>query len=192
MLGATVVLTFGMLWWPFVMYGPPDTSVSERFLHVLHRIFPFQRGLFEGKVSNLWCALSVRPFSIRERLPEHIQPLLALVVTLILIIPACYKLFRVGQGNTGSADDQRLLLWGMASTGLAFFLASFQVHEKSMSDGIGTHFFTLLEGCCLLSVVFLHEYLDIVAIDSSRSIASCLRLYPRHVCILVLAVFRRA
>jgi len=131
-LGVTVVSTFAMLWWPFLIYGPDDTTISERFLHVLGRIFPFQRGLFEGKVSNLWCALSVKPFSIRERLPQDMQPLLALVVTLFLIIPACYKLFSIGRRDRGSTDDQRLLLWGMASTGLAFFLASFQVHEKSI------------------------------------------------------------
>ena len=131
-LGIIVVVTFGMLWWPFLLYGPPDTTPSQRFLHVLKRIFPFQRGLFEGKVSNLWCALSVRPFSIRERLPNDIQPLVALFMTVLLIVPACYKSFCIGKRGNGNADDQRLLLWAMASTGLAFFLASFQVHEKSL------------------------------------------------------------
>ena len=131
-LGVTVVSTFCLLWWPSLLYGPPDTTATERLVHVLRRIFPFQRGLFEGKVSNLWCALSVKPFSVRERLPANIQPLLALVVTLFLIVPASYKLFCIGKRKRGNADDQRLLLWGMASTALAFFLASFQVHEKSI------------------------------------------------------------
>ena len=131
-LGATVIITFTLLWWPFLYYGPPDTTATERFMHVLHRIFPFQRGLFEGKVSNLWCALSVRPFSIRQRLPPDLQPLFALGLTMLFILPACYKLFQVGLRNRGDSNDQRMLLWGMASTGLAFFLASFQVHEKSI------------------------------------------------------------
>lgn len=131
-LGITVVVTFFMLWWPFLMYGPPDTTPLQRFLHVLKRIFPFQRGLFEGKVSNLWCALSVRPVSIRERLPQDIQPLVALFVTVLLIIPACYKIFSIGKRGNGNANDQRLVLWAMTSTGLGFFLASFQVHEKSL------------------------------------------------------------
>ena len=26
---------------------------------VLHRVFPFQRGLFEDKVANFWCCVSV-------------------------------------------------------------------------------------------------------------------------------------
>ena len=75
-LGITVILTFGILWAPFLVYGPShkETTALERAVHVLHRIFPFQRGLFEGKVSNLWCALSTKPVSIRERVPAEWQP----------------------------------------------------------------------------------------------------------------------
>lgn len=131
-LGATVVSTFALLWWPFLYYGPPDTTIVDRLIQVLHRIFPFERGLFEGKVSNLWCALSVKPLSIRQRLPQDMQATFALIFTILLIVPACYKLFCMGRRDRGDATDQRLLLWGMASTGLAFFLASFQVHEKSI------------------------------------------------------------
>ena len=135
MLGATVLVTFILLWWPFVYYGPSqeEVTLSGRLLHVVGRMFPFQRGLFEGKVSNLWCALSTKPISIRQRIPDGIQPLVALGMTLILILPACYKLFLVGRHPTCSRkQDWKVLLWGSASTGLAFFLASFQVHEKSI------------------------------------------------------------
>lgn len=69
-LGVTVIMTFSLLWWPFVTFGPEDTDHLDRLLQVLRRIFPFQRGLFEeGKVTNLWCALSVKPFRIRQRIP---------------------------------------------------------------------------------------------------------------------------
>ena len=134
-LGVTVVVIFVLHWWPFIYYAPSQEDVSpfERLLHVLHRMFPFQRGLFEGKVSNLWCALSIKPISIRQRLPEGIQPLVALGMTLLLILPACYTLFLIGQQQSSSRkQDWKLLLWGSASTALAFFLASFQVHEKSI------------------------------------------------------------
>jgi alpha-1,3-glucosyltransferase len=60
------------------------------------------------------------------------QPMAALTLTMLLIVPACYKLFCVGRRDRGDANDQRLLLWAISSTGLAFFLASFQVHEKSI------------------------------------------------------------
>jgi alpha-1,3-glucosyltransferase len=140
LLGVTVVVTFGLLWWPFVVYGPAATSGADRLLHVLRRIFPFQRGLFEGKVANLWCVLSLQPVRIRDRLPARFQPLAALSVTLVLIMPACVKLFWIGrqeaaaggQQSTLSPQHRRALLWGVTNTALAFFLASFQVHEKSL------------------------------------------------------------
>lgn len=62
-LGVTVILVFAVLWWPFLVWGPSDEDASgmsslgiilQRGKHVLHRIFPLERGLFEGKVANLW------------------------------------------------------------------------------------------------------------------------------------------
>lgn len=144
-LGVTVIITFAALWWPFLYYEQTaitaiSSTVVERFQHVLRRLFPFQRGLFEGKVSNLWCALSVKPFSIRQRIPSHLQPVAATGLTLLLISPAAYRLFQIGRQRYDSnvnyvANSQlhwKLVLWGAASSGLAFFLASFQVHEKSI------------------------------------------------------------
>jgi alpha-1,3-glucosyltransferase len=145
LLGITVITTFIALWWPFIVYGPMDTTYMDRFVHMLRRIIPLQRGLFEGKVSNIWCALSVKPFNIRQRIPAHMQPMAALTLTLILIAPCCYHLFQVGRGTTkysrsdGSKGsrrdwsyDRHHLLWGTTNCALAFFLASFQVHEKSL------------------------------------------------------------
>lgn len=141
-LGVTVIATFVLHWFPFIYNAPSLTDdgahVTARLLHVLNRMFPFQRGLFEGKVSNLWCALSTKPISIRQRIPESMQPMVALGMTLVLIMPACYKLFVVGQrrstnnNSSSNSNDWKMLLWGSASTALAFFLASFQVHEKSI------------------------------------------------------------
>jgi len=144
-LGITVILTFALHWWPFLYYGPSHennnnivstttTTVLDRILHVTHRMFPFNRGLFEDKVSNLWCVMSIKPISIRQRLPENLQPLIALSLTCCLILPACFKLFRIGYSSSSRRwqKDFKYLLWGSANTALAFFLASFQVHEKSI------------------------------------------------------------
>ena len=140
-LALTVIACFVTLWWPFVVWGPLDTNVRERITHVLRRIFPLQRGLFEGKVSNLWCALSVRPLRLRQRIPIERQPLAALGLTLILQCPVSICMFRAGrQGTcTGTTSNstflttpQQQLLWGATNSALAFFLASFQVHEKSL------------------------------------------------------------
>uniref|UniRef100_A0A7S0F5R9 Alpha-1,3-glucosyltransferase n=1 Tax=Craspedostauros australis TaxID=1486917 RepID=A0A7S0F5R9_9STRA len=138
-LGITVITTFLVMWLPFLINGPShvQTSVPERAVQILTRIFPFQRGLFESKVANLWCALSTKPFSIRERIAAEMQPLLALGLTTVLMLPSCVALFRMGAAKTTSdlqrqRKDATSLLWGATSCSLAFFLASFQVHEKSI------------------------------------------------------------
>lgn len=141
-LGLTVLIAFGLLWAPVIYYGPPNTTHLDRLLHVLRRIFPFQRGLFEGKVANLWCVLSTKPVRIRERLDPELQPLLALAVTLALTLPACVRMLRLGTetrtvGTNITFGDVThrhwtLLLWANMSSALSFFLASFQVHEKSI------------------------------------------------------------
>ena len=139
-LGLTVILTFAILWLPFttLIFQPDGTSGLnlDVWVQILKRLFPFQRGIFEGKVANIWCALSVKPFSIRDRILESTLPLAAAGLTLALILPPCWKLFSVGKGDysdrKGGCNDIRILLWGSASTSLAFFLASFQVHEKGI------------------------------------------------------------
>ena len=130
-LGASVILTFGLLWIPFAIY--PRDSLSTKFHlggleQVVKRLFPFQRGLFEDKVANIWFSLSVKPLSIRSRVSPDLLPLAALLLTLIMILPACFMLYRVGQRSTQYPPKKNLefLLWGSASIALAFFLASFQ------------------------------------------------------------------
>lgn len=191
-LGLTVLATFATLWWPFVWYSPSyfEVSVTERLVHVLRRIFPFQRGLFEGKVSNLWCALSAKPISIRKRIPESLQPGLALGMTLILILPACYKLFQVGrsparqQGKThATADlDFRMLLWGTTSTGLAFFLASFQVHEKSILMALSPASLLLWE-----DIEFINWF-SIVCVWTIWPLMRVDRLEVAYVCTIVMFI----
>jgi alpha-1,3-glucosyltransferase len=51
-LGIVVIATFVICWLPFIMAG------QESVLQVLHRLFPFARGVFEDKVANFWCAIS--------------------------------------------------------------------------------------------------------------------------------------
>lgn len=139
-LGGVVIFTFYVLWEPFVKYAPSDRlpvpTPMERLTHVLRRIFPFERGLFEGKVANLWCALNTSPVKIRSRIPADTQPLLALVATIILMLPSCWKVLSVGMEDPSSTTSKKkhwvLLLWATTSCSLSFFLASFQVHEKSI------------------------------------------------------------
>ncbi|XP_043555387.1 dolichyl pyrophosphate Man9GlcNAc2 alpha-1,3-glucosyltransferase [Chiloscyllium plagiosum] len=47
-----VLISFAFCWLPFL------TSLQQS-LQVLQRLFPIDRGLFEDKVGNVWCSLSV-------------------------------------------------------------------------------------------------------------------------------------
>uniref|UniRef100_A0A7S4AAV7 Alpha-1,3-glucosyltransferase n=1 Tax=Pseudo-nitzschia australis TaxID=44445 RepID=A0A7S4AAV7_9STRA len=139
-LGGMVSFTFYTLWEPFVKFPPsiqsPTPIPLQRLAHVLRRIFPFERGLFEGKVANLWCVLNTSPVNIRSRIPTDLQPVLALLLTIVLMFPACWKILNVGLDDPVSFTSVKrhwvLLLWAATSCALSFFLASFQVHEKSI------------------------------------------------------------
>lgn len=135
-LGATVLGTFFILWFPFYHYRAiPEQNVIDVYSPIIRRIFPFSRGLFEGKVSNIWCILALKPISIRDRILPGSQPLYALVLTLSMSVPFCVQLFRVGRNKHSLLTDDttiKCLLLGAAGTSLSFFLASFQVHEKSI------------------------------------------------------------
>lgn len=87
----------------------------------IHRVFPFVRGLFEGKVANMWCAIHTI-----HKLHTYPIPLLqrvSLFATLMSILPACMIISLFPQ--------KELLPWALASSAWGFFLCSFQVHEKS-------------------------------------------------------------
>lgn len=189
-LGATVILTFWFLWAPLIQSGPAhlETTPWDRTLHILRRIFPFERGLFEGKVANVWCALNTRPFSIRERIDPSLQPLLALALTLCMIAPACYSMIRLGMQDPKSAGSGikekqwTQLLWGTVSCSLGFFLASFQVHEKSI--------LMALAPCTLLlwqDPAFV-EWLSIVCAWSLWPLLQVDRLHAPYACSMIIFV----
>lgn len=51
-LGLIVIVTFGLIWMPWLR------SV-DHFKQVVHRLFPVARGVFEDKVSNIWCIVNI-------------------------------------------------------------------------------------------------------------------------------------
>lgn len=208
-LGITVLVIFTLLWWPFIVHGPSQTTYMERAKYMFERIIPIRRGLFEGKVSNIWCALSVSPFRIRQRIPTSYQPVAALLLTLVLLIPSSIHLFNVGRqchqnkfnqsGINYYNYDRQQLLWGATNSALAFFLASFQVHEKSL--------LLALAPCSLLLISFYindddkQETIPAMTIDSKFvnwfSIVTVWTLWPllqidrlqtAYVCTIVLFI----
>lgn len=78
------------------MFQPWLTDLA-RLGQVLHRIFPLARGIFEDKVSNVWCFLSVLPIPSQYKLRNVVSiPALAklsLATTLLVILLPCVQLF---------------------------------------------------------------------------------------------------
>uniref|UniRef100_A0A9J8DBY3 Alpha-1,3-glucosyltransferase n=1 Tax=Cyprinus carpio carpio TaxID=630221 RepID=A0A9J8DBY3_CYPCA len=109
----TVLVTFALCWMPFL-------SDPKQPLQVLHRLFPVGRGLFEDKVANTWCSLNVL-IKIKTLLSRETQ---LFALTLLFVLPSSLKLL------------SKPTLWqfklALVNTSLAFFLFSFQVHEKSI------------------------------------------------------------
>lgn len=96
--------------------------VVQQLVQVVHRVFPFARGLFEDKVANFWCALNV-VVKIKNYPAELLQKGAA-VATLLAIIPPNFILFLRPRKTT--------MPLAFAATAWGFFLFSWQVHEKSV------------------------------------------------------------
>ncbi|ORZ09944.1 glycosyl transferase [Absidia repens] len=115
-LGMTVLTTVGLLFWPWL-------KDFNELGQVLHRIFPVARGLYEDKVANVWCTLNVL-LKLRQILTLEATMKLSLVATLCAVIPISL--------HVGIYSSRRRFLYALVNSSLAFFLFSFQVHEKSI------------------------------------------------------------
>ncbi|KAF3928034.1 hypothetical protein AA313_de0201569 [Arthrobotrys entomopaga] len=123
LLGVTVVSTFGIIVAPFVVFHGAEKGGLEQLGQMVHRVFPFARGLWEDKVANFWCATNI-VFKYREKLSTASLQKVSLAMTIMAILPFCLLLFL--------RPKKRLLPWGVAGCAWGFFLFSFQVHEKSV------------------------------------------------------------
>lgn len=117
-LGLNTLLAFAVICGPFYLYGG-----LENLLQVVHRVFPFARGLFEDKVANFWCALNA-VYKLKIRHSDGFLRNASLALTLLGILPPSVCIFR--------RSDTITLLRGSAACAWAFFLFSFQVHEKTV------------------------------------------------------------
>jgi alpha-1,3-glucosyltransferase len=111
------------------------------------RIFPFNRGLFEDKVANFWCASDVI-VKWRRWLAAPGLVRLSTIFTAVAFAPMVWGLLNGGwlaakkkQGDNELQDKKRieascptlvLLPYALLTSSLSFFLFSFQVHEKSV------------------------------------------------------------
>uniref|UniRef100_A0A2M4BJW2 Alpha-1,3-glucosyltransferase n=1 Tax=Anopheles marajoara TaxID=58244 RepID=A0A2M4BJW2_9DIPT len=116
-LGVTVLVTFALVWLPWL-------GSLEDVGQLVHRIFPVSRGLFEDKVSNVWCVVDV-VFKLKN-IPINTMGIVCLVCTLVAVLPSGLNLlFR-------KSYEASAFLYSLTVTALGFFLFSFHVHEKSI------------------------------------------------------------
>ncbi|KAF9029779.1 ALG6, ALG8 glycosyltransferase [Hymenopellis radicata] len=117
--GAVTAATFAVVFAPFLLPAKDGWPLTQ----VIHRIFPFARGLFEDKVANFWCASNVL---IKWKFLLSTTALLRVsaILTLLAFLPAVVLLLQ--------SPDPRLLPYAMLTSSLAFFLFGFQVHEKTI------------------------------------------------------------
>ncbi|CAE6445127.1 unnamed protein product [Rhizoctonia solani] len=119
-------LSFLLLFLPFLT--PPLLAQS------IQRIFPFARGLFEDKVANFWCASDVVLIKWRKLswISETSLQRVALLVTLLGILPGAGMVFGWGFIAHGRGPTLPLLPFALFSSAMSFFMFSVQVHEKSI------------------------------------------------------------
>lgn len=89
---------------------------------VIHRVFPFHRGLFEDKVANFWCALHT--FHKLHNYPRELLQQASLGLTGLSILPPSIAAFLY--------PNRTIAPLALATCAWGFFLFSFQVHEKSV------------------------------------------------------------
>ncbi|KAG6443079.1 dolichyl pyrophosphate Man9GlcNAc2 alpha-1,3-glucosyltransferase [Manduca sexta] len=115
-LAVAVVSTFIIIWYPF-------SGSWDNIMHVVHRLFPVKRGVFEDKVSNIWCFINVF-IKIKSVFTNEEMVRVCLVTTSLAVLPSCLDLFM--------RINKKKFLLSVINVSLAFFLFSFQVHEKTI------------------------------------------------------------
>lgn len=103
---------------PTSIYYPILLQLTQ----VVHRMFPFARGIFEDKVANVWCSIHI--IHKLHVYPIDIVKKVSFVATLMAILPSTYIISLFPRRD--------ILPWALASSAWGFFLFSFQVHEKSV------------------------------------------------------------
>ena len=114
-LGAVVLATTALCWAPFLGSWADARAV-------LVRVFPVGRHLYEDKVASVWCTLALTPLKLKNLLSIPTLVRLTLGVTLGALGPPCAMLL--------ARPSRAGFLLGATACALAFFLFSFQVHEK--------------------------------------------------------------
>ena len=138
-LSLTVLVTFGIIWAPFL-------HNMDSALAVLQRLFPFDRGLYEDKVANIWCTSNVF-IKWKQLFSAKSMAIICLASTVVACIPCGVHLFL--------RTSFKAFLYSLVNMSLAFFLFSYHVHEKSILL-VAMPALLLFQENPLMTVWFLH------------------------------------
>lgn len=113
---AAIALTTTTVFWPWIQR-------KEDIEQVLFRLFPLSRGLYEDKVANVWCSISIL-IKLNKIMEQDLLFKFCAVVTVLASLPFCLALAL-------RPSHERLLL-AIAGCALSAYLFSYQVHEKQI------------------------------------------------------------
>jgi alpha-1,3-glucosyltransferase len=114
-IGITVFACFLCIWLPFL--------TRDQLPQVLRRIFPVQRGLFEDKVANIWCSLSLI-YKIHLHFNTETILKISALLTFLNSLPSCISVLL--------RPTLIQLAYSLVNVSCAFFLWSYHVHEKTI------------------------------------------------------------
>lgn len=112
------LIAFGVLYAPLYLLG----NISAIFQSI-HRVFPFERGLFEDKVANFWCVTNVL-VKYKTKYTTSQLKFFSLVLTSAAMLPSLIITFLY--------PKKFMLPYALAACSMSFFLFGFQVHEKTI------------------------------------------------------------
>jgi len=131
-LGCVTILTFSVVLAPIVFCTSSGSVISvsaaQRAAQLFRRVFPVDRGIYEDFVANFWVltspVLKLRHAAASGQSSKQFWLMTSTVTTLLAFLPACVDLF--------FHPTRRRFMMSLAQTSLAFFLFSWQVHEKAI------------------------------------------------------------
>lgn len=145
-LAAAVFFTALVFWAPLCVAGAsPARGIAgclDTMSTVVARLAPLDRGIFEDKVGNIWCAAEPL-LRIRARLfalghvstREHLLVAAACAVAVAALAAPSIALTFYGAFSSKTSKNgglTRRALLGCALISLSFFLGAYQVHEKAI------------------------------------------------------------
>lgn len=101
----------------------PWALESVKMTHILHRLFPVGRGLYEDKVANVWCSISII-LKLHEYMEQRILFGFCAAITCLASVPFVVAV--------AMRPSRLRLLLAVAGCSLAAYLFSYQVHEKQV------------------------------------------------------------